>query len=59
MYKFDCNDFNPIIDKCVGCDFITERITNKDKICCYSLNPENEWFMGDICPRATHIKKEE
>jgi hypothetical protein len=59
MYNFNCNDFAPIIDKCEGCDLITERITDKVKICCYSLNPEREWLMDDLCPRATHIKKEE
>ena len=53
-----CNDFGVIVEECEGCDYITTRITNGDKICNYSLHPSNEWFWG-LCPRATHIKREE
>jgi len=58
MYQFNWNDNEPIIDKCNGCDLISERIIDKVKICCYSFNPENEWLLGS-CPRAAHIKKED
>lgn len=55
---FSCKDFEVIVEECKGCDYITTRITNGDKICRYSMHPENEWFW-DLCSRATHIKKEE
>jgi hypothetical protein len=58
---FSCNDFEVIVEKCKGCDYITTRITNGDQICSYSMHPEREWFWAHIypCPRATHIKREE
>ena len=58
MYKFNWNESDPIIDKCKGCEFVSERIKDKVKICLYSFHPESEWIL-DICPRATHIKKED
>ena len=58
MFKFTWDESEPIIDKCDGCDFITERLKDKAKICLYSFHPETEWLMG-LCPRATHIKKED
>lgn len=49
----------PVIDKCEGCEFVHERITDKVKICRYSTNPEGEWLFEDItpCKRATHVKR--
>lgn len=59
MFLFSsCNDFEVIVEECEGCDCITTRITNGDKICNYSQHPSTEWFWG-LCSRATHIEKEE
>lgn len=58
MNYFSCNDFEVVVKECEGCDYISIRITNGDKICNYSCCPSTEWFWG-LCPRATHIKKEE
>lgn len=59
MLNYTCNDFQPIIEKCEGCKYITVRITNGDKICRYSFHPAVEWFGDFICPRATHVLKDE
>ncbi len=59
MFSYhNCNDFEKVVEECEGCDFISTRITNGDKICNYSMHPEREWFWG-LCSRATHIEKEE
>jgi len=59
MYKYNCNDFDPIIEKCKGCDFISVRITDKVEYCRYSFHPATEWFGDIICPRATHVLKDD
>ncbi len=62
MYKYTCNDFEGIIEECEGCEFVFERITDKQKCCLYSLIPKREWFwykdLSYPCAKATHVKKD-
>ena len=47
--------FQPVIDKCEGCNRIVEQ---DDKQFCMSfLNPTSKWKLG-ICNFATHAKPE-
>jgi hypothetical protein len=61
MRFHNCYAFEVVVEECEGCDYISTRITNGDKICNYSFHPKNEWFWGHIhpCPRATHVKRKE
>jgi len=45
--------FNPVIEKCEGCDRIIE--VEAKKICKTYTSPEAKWKLG-ICNFATHAK---
>jgi hypothetical protein len=47
--------FQPVIEKCIGCERIIEN--NGAKYCQTYLNPEAKWRLG-MCNFATHIKPE-
>lgn len=47
--------FNPIIEKCEGCERIVEADNNK--YCKSYAYPEAKWRLG-ICNFATHVKPE-
>ena len=47
--------FNPIIDKCEGCERIVEA--NNNKYCQTFAFPDAKWRLG-ICNFATHKKPE-
>lgn len=47
--------FNPIIDKCVGCDRIIE--VEAQQICKTYTSPASKWKLG-ICNFASHVKPE-
>jgi hypothetical protein len=47
--------FNPIIDKCEGCERIVEA--NNSSFCQSYAFPEAKWKLG-ICNFATHVKPE-
>ena len=53
--RFTGGLFNPVIDKCEGC----ERIVSVDKkdFCHTYISPEAKWKLG-ICNFATHVKPE-
>ena len=47
--------FQPVIEKCTGCERIAE--SNGAKYCQTYLNPEAKWRLG-MCNFASHIKPE-
>ncbi|VAW40474.1 hypothetical protein MNBD_DELTA03-528 [hydrothermal vent metagenome] len=47
--------FNPIIEKCEGCERIIE--VESRKICKTYVSPEAKWKLG-ICNFASHVKPE-
>ncbi len=47
--------FNPIIEKCDGCNRIIEA--ESAKYCKTYTSPEAKWRLG-LCNFATHIKRE-
>ena len=47
--------FNPIIDKCIGCDHIIE--VDSKQLCKTYTSPAAKWKLG-ICNFATHVKQE-
>ncbi len=47
--------FNPIIDKCVGCDRVIEL--ESQQICKTYTSPAAKWKLG-ICNFASHVKPE-
>jgi len=47
--------FQPIIDKCEGCERIIEEVGKQ--FCKSYINPEAKWRLG-ICNFATHAKPE-
>ena len=47
--------FQPIIEKCDGCDRIVEE--NSSQYCKTYVNPTAKWHLG-ICNFATHAKPE-
>ena len=47
--------FNPIIEKCEGCERIIE--VESQKICKTYISPEAKWKLG-ICNFASHVKPE-
>lgn len=49
------NFFQPVIDKCEGCERITA--VNETKFCSSYAFPETKWKLG-ICNFATHVKPE-
>lgn len=50
--------FEPIIDQCVGCSKITPTQEDPSKLICkVYLFPKAKWRSGN-CPMATHVKKE-
>ncbi len=53
--KFSDGKFQPIIDKCEGCERIVEE--SGSKYCQTYLYPEAKWRLG-ICNFATHQKPE-
>jgi Family of unknown function (DUF6811) len=53
--KYSDGKFQPVVEKCIGCDRIVEE--NDVKYCRTYLNPEAKWRLG-ICNFATHIKPE-
>ena len=55
MAKYTSGLFDPIIDKCEGCERIVD--TGKDKYCQTYVAPEAKWKLT-ICNFATHVKPE-
>ena len=47
--------FQPVVEKCSGCDRIVED--NGNQYCRTYLQPEAKWRLG-ICNFATHVKPE-
>ncbi len=47
--------FNPISEKCEGCERIVEAASNK--YCQTYVSPEAKWRLG-LCNFATHVKPE-
>ena len=47
--------FNPIIDKCVGCDHVIE--VESKQYCKTYTSPASKWKLGN-CNFATHVKVE-
>ena len=47
--------FNPVVEKCDGCDRIIE--VDNSKFCQTYALPEAKWKLG-ICNFATHVKPE-
>jgi hypothetical protein len=55
MEKYTSGLFQPIVDKCLGCERIVE--VNDNKYCRTYIYPEAKWRCG-ICNFATHVKPE-
>ena len=55
MAKYTSGLFNPIIDKCEGCERIIDA--GKAKYCQTYVAPEAKWKLT-ICNFATHVKPE-
>ena len=53
--KYTSGLFNPIIDKCEGCERIVAA--GKAKYCQTYVAPEAKWKLS-ICNFATHVKPE-
>lgn len=53
--KYSDGKFQPVVEKCSGCDRIVEE--NGVQYCQTYLNPEAKWRLG-ICNFATHVKPE-
>lgn len=53
--NYSDGNFQPVIDKCEGCERIIEE--NESKFCQTYLYPEAKWRLG-ICNFATHQKPE-
>lgn len=48
-------NFKPVVDKCEGCDRITEQ--EGSKFCTTYISPEAKWKLG-LCNFATHVRPE-
>ena len=55
LAKYSSGLFNPVIDKCEGCERIVEA--NDSKYCQTYIMPEAKWKIS-ICNFATHVKPE-
>jgi hypothetical protein len=55
LAKYESGLFNPIIDKCEGCERIIE--VTEAKYCRTYVMPQAKWKNG-ICNFATHVKPE-
>jgi hypothetical protein len=55
LAKYSSGLFNPIVEKCDGCERIVE--TNNAKYCQTYAMPEAKWKLS-ICNFATHIRPE-
>jgi hypothetical protein len=55
LAKYSSGLFNPVIDKCAGCERIVEA--NNSKYCQTYIMPEAKWKLN-ICNFATHVKIE-
>ena len=53
--KYSQGNFQPVIDKCEGCERIVEE--SSTQYCQTYLYPEAKWRLG-ICNFATHRKPE-
>ncbi len=53
--KYAERAFQPVIDKCEGCERIVEE--NSVRFCTTYVSPEAKWRMG-MCNFATHAKPE-
>lgn len=53
--KCSSGSFQPIIEKCSGCDRIVEE--NSSQHCGTFMNPAAKWRLG-FCNLATHAKPE-
>jgi hypothetical protein len=53
--SYSAGSFQPVIDKCDGCDRIVEE--NSTNYCKTYVNPAAKWRLG-ICNFATHAKPE-
>ena len=53
--SYSVGSFQPVIDKCDGCDRIVEE--NSTNYCKTYVNPAAKWRLG-ICNFATHAKPE-
>ena len=49
----DRQDWEPIVEQCVGCDHVVER--DGEKVCSTYASPEHKWQLG-LCNFATHKK---
>ena len=53
--KYAAGSFQPIVERCEGCERIVEE--NNTKYCRTYLNPAAKWRQG-MCNFATHAKPE-
>jgi len=53
--SYSAGSFQPVIDKCDGCDRIVEA--GSSRYCKTYINPAAKWRLG-ICNFATHAKPE-
>ncbi|BCO08667.1 hypothetical protein GF1_10430 [Desulfolithobacter dissulfuricans] len=53
--RYSEGPFQPVIDKCEGCERVVEE--NDTKYCRVYIKPEAKWRLG-ICNFATHAKPE-
>lgn len=55
MARYTSGLFNPISEKCEGCERVIEAASNK--YCQTYASPEAKWRLG-LCNFATHVKLE-
>jgi len=53
--KYAERSFEPVVEKCEGCDRIVEE--NSTKFCRTYMSPAAKWRLG-LCNFATHAKPE-
>lgn len=55
LVRYSSGLFNPISEKCEGCDRVIE--VSSTKYCQTYVSPEAKWKLG-LCNFATHVKTE-
>jgi hypothetical protein len=58
MDKINLHNWQEIIDKCKGCNYVLYSPILKKNICASFMYPEVKWWFGK-CPQATHINKDD
>ncbi len=51
-------DHEEIIPECEGCQRVFKCL-NRRVICSYYPFPHTQWWFGETCPQATHVKHED